>query len=161
MRPWGLQKGEVSRRRIWLSWILKEREGEGELVESTHYNMDNVQGGSLTASDCLESGSGFLLFAWCCLLVNIQSPSFKRIWLCTLWFSSISVQFSPRWTGGMCVWMSVHIEMPSALDSACFQRDLEIVQSFLLTLLSAKGIREGCGGPAWFYLNLHVDPFIT
>lgn len=48
----------------------------------------------------------------------------------------------------MCVRVSVHVKMPSALDSVCFQRDLEIVQSFLLTLVSAKGIRKGCGVPA-------------
>lgn len=159
MRHWGLQKGEVSWRRIWLSWTLKEGEGKGELVESMHYNMHNVPGRSLNSIWLLRVW--VWLFASCCLLVNIQSPSFKRMWLCTLWFSSISIQFSPRWAGGMCVWVSVHVEMPSALDSVCFQRDLEIVQSFLLTLLSAKGIRKGCGGPAWFYLNLHMGPFST
>lgn len=103
----------------------------------------------------------WLLFASYCLLVNIQGPSFKRMWLCTVWFWSISIQFSPGWDGDMCVRVSVHVKMPSALDSVCFQRDLEIVQSFLLTLVSAKGIRKGCGVPAWFYLNLHMDPFIT
>lgn len=68
--------------------------------------------------------------------------------LCTLWFWSISIQFRAGGHGGMCARVSAHVKMPSALDRVCFLRDLELVQSFLLTLLSAKGIRKGCGVPA-------------